>query len=336
MRSTYVHLLFVFGATLTTYVNGHEFFPRYNLSPKSRTIRPASIHSQTGTIPSNKTSDGSITVFTLRGPGASVTWDFDQMIAGVPTLHFGNFVCGDPVCNSTGLPGFQCGSGCQGVGVSYTESSNFVGYTSDNSTLYSHSDGALYVPITDGPYEIPSRWGRGSFRYLTVSLPESAASTTQVEIQVLGVHFTADPLQHDLQAYSGYFSSSDTLLNRIWHAGVYTLQLCTVRANNSVQHTWLLDPSGWSQDASASGISLNETFLGDGAKRDRSPWAGDLGVSMKSLLVSKNTDNLRSIRNSLEAMITLQDPQSGYFPYVGSPLGNLLIQFGAEGKYCNP
>lgn len=104
-----------------------------------------------------------------------------------------------------------------------------------------------------------------------------------------------------------------------------------------MQHLYIALGGGWSQDAVAQNLSSTEIFLSDGAKRDRNPWSGDIVVALRSALVSQNYDNLRSNRNALQETIILQDrnqssPTYGYFPYTGSPLGDLLITYGSSCK----
>ncbi|KAF1355416.1 Six-hairpin glycosidase-like protein [Delphinella strobiligena] len=299
----------------------------YILAPKSRNVLPTSVYQTTGNVTYNSTKPGVNETFKLTGGVASVTYDFGQETAGIPTFNFAGFTCGDPNCSTSGLPAFACGSGCQGLGVAYTEAVEYIGLASDNSTLYTHEDGTIYVPITDGSYTVPAKWGRGGFHYLTLSLPAEASYGTSVDISFSNLYFTADPDQGDLQDYSGYFYSSDDLLNRIWYAGVYTVQLCKIPYNSSVDHDWLLNTVSWSQNATTSGG--NATFLADGAKRDRNPWSGDLDVGIRSALVSTNQDNLAAVSASLIEMFILQNSTTGLFPWGGSPFGDLFAATGS-------
>lgn len=153
------------------------------------------------------------------------------------------------------------------------------------------------------------------------------------------MHYTAVPDIKDSQlgAYTGYFHSSGELLNRLWYAGAHTSQLCTVGANISIDHTYLSKGGGGSSGSKAFNLSATDAYLSDGAKRDRNPWTGDVEVSLRTAMVTQQFDNLRSVRNSSQEMIILQDknstsPTRGYFPYAVSPLGDLLIRFGATGK----
>lgn len=203
------------------------------ISPASRHIQPISIYQTTGNTTLNNPHTSNST-FHLTGPGASVTFDFGRIIAGIPIINIQDWHCGDILCGHIGLPEFSCGHGCAGLGVAYTESEQFVGLKSDNSTFYSHEDGTLYIPVEKGMYTVPAEYSRGAFRYLTFSLSPDAAQSTSIAFSLSHIHFTASPQQDDLQEYSGHFTSSDPLLNRIWHADVYTLQLCTISASSSV------------------------------------------------------------------------------------------------------
>lgn len=298
---------------------------QYNLSPSSRTVLPKSVHRTTGNVTVNglaaSGNDSVDTFFGLTGPDATVTFDFGQMTAGYPTFTFGDSTCEG--CSTASLPNFTCGDECNGLGLAYTESAAFIGPASDNSTFYSHLDGTLFFPVSSGQqYTVPQNWTRGSFRYLTLSLPPLASTSRSVSVKLNHITFTAQPSLNPPNSQAGYFHSSDDLLNRIWHAGAYSVQLSTVSANSSIDHLRILDPSGWSADSSVQNLTGQDEFLSDGAKRDRNPWAGDLGVSIRSSVVLN--DNLVAIRNSLTGMLVLQNETSGRFPYAGSPLGPLL------------
>jgi hypothetical protein len=75
-------------------------------------------------------------------------------------------------------------------------------------------------------YSAPKERQRGAFRYLNVY----HNSTGAVEVHNLSIHFTPIPEVGDdkLGAYTGYFHSNDEKLNRVWYAGAYTNELCTI------------------------------------------------------------------------------------------------------------
>ncbi|MGW7239312.1 hypothetical protein [Streptomyces sp. NPDC054804] len=70
---------------------------------------------------------------------------------------------------------------------------------------------------------MPTTQLRGGFRYLTVFLDTSG----WVDLKGVSLGFTAAPGKSDPADYPNYFHSSDDLLNRIWYAGAYTVQLDT-------------------------------------------------------------------------------------------------------------
>ncbi|CCM00985.1 uncharacterized protein FIBRA_03033 [Fibroporia radiculosa] len=59
-------------------------------------------------------------------------------------------------------------------------------------------------------------------------------------------------------------------------------------------------------------------ILVDGAKRDQTVWAGDMGVSLPTGFVS--TNDLFPARNSLSTSLSLQDPTTGALPFAGPPV----------------
>jgi len=325
------NILFVLAwISLSACVSASNPQQRHNLAPSSRKVRATGVlktsrnvtHGGTRKLAPDQT-------FTLSGPNATITYDFGQMTAGYPTILFKDAKCSGKTCSTIELPGFNCSSPCQGLGVAFSESLQGVGYASDLSVLYSHVDGTLYIPMVKGSYSVPSQWARGSFRYLTLSLGPKTSPDTSVKLQLSHVYFTAQPNNPRLDDYSGYFHSSDDLLNRIWYAGAYTLQLSTVSANSSIQRSYLGQASGWANNAQANGLGPNEVMLTDGAKRDRNGWAGDLAVATNVALVSNNKDNLASVRNALKTCFVLQDADTGYFPYAGSPFGDFFLSVGA-------
>ena len=300
---------------------------QYIQAPQSRTVQPASVFRTNGSV--STTNKGHL----LQGPSSSITFDFGKETAGIPVIQYGPKSAA--TISTAGLPGFSCSGSCQGLGVGYTEDVAFVGAASDNTGAFTAGDGVLFVPIEQSDYTLPARFGRGGFRYLTLSLSNTTSNNTQVEINGVSVYFTAEPLltPSELQDYTGYFQSSDELLNKIWYAGVYTAQLCTIGANTSVNDSFPPAQPGWAQDVTIASLNANDMILADGAKRDRSPWSGDLSVSLRTMLVSRNYDSLSAVKNSLISMFNIQDPVSGYFPWGGPPIAELLLDLGSS---CEP
>ncbi|KAF2114840.1 Six-hairpin glycosidase-like protein [Lophiotrema nucula] len=278
-----------------------------NFSPSSRTLQPASIYQTTG-----------------------------NLVAGQPTINLLSATCTGSTCSGYDLPAFNCTGECQGLRLGYTESPVFVddwGGT-DWTTWYTFPDGPLYLPLDQlGSYTVPDRWARGSFRYLTLSLGPDTSSNTSVEFSFTSLRFTAAPNIEDeseIGAYTGYFESSDDLLNKIWNAGVYTLQLNTMSANTSLNISYFLDGNGWANDWTSTSLNSTDVFIADGAKRNRNPWSADFSIFFRSALVSQNYGNMRAARNGIQANFVLQDQNAssetyGYFPYAGSPLGDAFL-----------
>jgi hypothetical protein len=61
----------------------------------------------------------------------------------------------------------------------------------------------------------------------------------------------------------------------------------------------------------------------DGAKRDREVWPGDMSVALPSVFVS--TNDLESVRNALNSLVSLQNVTTGQMPYAGFPFNDLGI-----------
>ncbi len=61
----------------------------------------------------------------------------------------------------------------------------------------------------------------------------------------------------------------------------------------------------------------------DGAKRDREVWPGDMSVALPSVFVS--TNDLESVRNALDSLVSLQNKTTGLMPYAGYPFSSLGI-----------
>jgi hypothetical protein len=260
----------------------------YNLSPSSRTLKPLRITKTNGNVASaTALLSGGATV--LSGQGSYVVLDFGQEVGGIVTLRFGN-----------------ASDGAQSLALAFTESPLYIGLTSDTSNGGSGPDGSLSLSVTPhGEYVMPEAKLRGGFRYLTVGM-ETAGS---VEVTEVSLRFTAAPMLSDLRAYKGSFQSNDDLLNRIWYAGAYTVQMDTIDPMQG--RVWPPPASGWLNN----GVNgVGSTILTDGAKRDRTVWPGDLGISALTAFVS--TGDTLSVANDLDTLFALQN-SSGALPYMG-------------------
>jgi len=261
-----------------------------NYSPTSRTLKPTAIHRTSGSVanPQNVLS-GQPT--RLSGSQSAVTLDFGKEVGGVATLSFGA----------------TSGSG-QRVGLAFSESSLYVGTNSDRSSGRDGEDGALYATAAaNGTYTMPTARQRGGFRYLTVFLDTSG----WVDLTGVSLAFTADPGKANPADYANYFHSSDDLLNRIWYAGAYTVQLNTIASDEG--RAWPPPATEWDNGAT---VGVGDSVLVDGAKRDRTVWPGDLGIAVPTQYAYSN--DLTSTRNALSTMYDVQSAE-GEIPWSGPP-----------------
>jgi hypothetical protein len=262
-----------------------------NLSPTSRTVRPTAIHSTAGSVanPQNVLSGQPTRV---SGTNSSITLDFGKEVGGIATLSFG------------------ATSGGQRVGLAFTESSLYIGRTSDASSG-GNADGAIYGnATTNGTYVMPASRLRGGFRYLTIFMNTAG----WLDLTGVSLNFTPAPGKPNPAAYANYFYSSDNLLNRIWYAGAYTVQTNIIASNQG--RAWPPPSSEWDNSAI---VGVGNSVLVDGAKRDRTVWPGDLGIAVPTAYASMN--ELEATRNALSTMYNAQD-SNGEIPWSG-PVFNL-------------
>jgi hypothetical protein len=165
-------------------------YEEYILAPRSRTIYPAKVHGYNGSISGTDSLIGDAGGQAVFDGVSAVTYDFGINIAGFVTLKIGD-VDED-----------------QSIGLTYTESSLWISNISSDAT----EDAGM-----DEPY-----W----FRYLTLV----HNTTGSITVESVSVYYSAMPHYEESQIanYTGYFHCDDELLNRIWYAGAYTNQLCTV------------------------------------------------------------------------------------------------------------
>ncbi len=250
----------------------------YNYAPASRTVKPVAIQGTAGAVdlPANVLSGRSTRI---SGAHSAVVLDFGKDVGGLVTLSFAG-------ASGTG----------QRVGLAFTESSLYIGENSDDSSGTVNSgpgtDGALYADVDGaGGYTMPTDKLRGGFRYLTVFL----ATSGWVDLNGVSLAFTAVPGMADPQAYPNYFSSNDPLLNQIWYAGAYTVQLDSIDPHQG--RVWPAPATGWENNAD---VGVGVSVLTDGAKRDRTVWPGDMAVSLPTEYVS--TNDVASTRNALTTL----------------------------------
>jgi hypothetical protein len=260
----------------------------YNLPPSSRTVAPVAVLRIHGSVSaSDEMLSGGTT--TLSGKGSYIVLDFGKEVGGIPSVQFGT-----------------ASDNAQSVFLAFSESLLYTGPQSDRSDGGRGQDGNLSAAVVaQGTYRVPPEKLRGGFRYLTVGL-ETGGS---VELTGVTLDFTPAPALADLRAYSGAFRSNDDLLNRVWYAGAYTVQMNTIDPQQG--RIWPPPSSSWfNNGVNGSGT----TILVDGAKRDRLIWPGDLGISSLTAYVS--TGDTVSVKNDLDTLFAHQDSAGG-LPFVG-------------------
>ena len=286
-------------------------YSEYILAPDSRTVYPASVHQVNGTVSNAASLVGGATGNATFNGLSSVTFDHGKNIAGVVSVTVGSSSLRDAF-----------------IGLTYTESFLWINGQASDATAAAGLDEVLWLPVGEGPgtYTVDRIHERGAFRYL------SLISNTSSTIEVMGVstNFTAAPVQN-LTDYRGYFHCNDERLNKIWYAGAYTNQLCNIDPQygdaqvhlgviNSTMNISLPQTDTWYNNAT---ITNGSSCVTDGAKRDRLVWPGDLSVSFPSIFVS--TNDLYSVRNSLDSLLLIQNATTGMLPYAGVPFSDLGI-----------
>ncbi|KAJ5126417.1 hypothetical protein N7526_008594 [Penicillium atrosanguineum] len=261
-------------------------YKNYILAPASRDLVPASVYQVNGSVTNAKAlTRSSGGNVTFHGV-SSVTYDFGKNVEGLVSLL--NLWISSVACDATADAG---------------------------------RDAPLWFPVGQGAgkYTPEAKYLRGAFRYLTVVSNTSAT----VPFHSLHVNFTAAPMQN-LRDYGGWFHSDDELINKIWYAGAYTNQLCTIDPahGDALIHLGTISSTDnislprtdtwWSNYTITNGSST----ITDGAKRDRLVWPGDMSIALESIAVS--TGDLYSIQMALDSLLVLQKPD-GQLPYAGKP-----------------
>ncbi|KAJ9662076.1 hypothetical protein H2198_001618 [Neophaeococcomyces mojaviensis] len=285
-------------------------YMQYVLTPKSRTLRPATVYNVNGTVSAAQDLvAGRNANTTFSGPSA-VTYDFGKNVAGLVSFNV----------SSASNPAF--------IGISFTESSLWISPDGCDATADAGIDEALWWQVqSGGHYAAPRQNERGGFRYLNVY----HNTTGNVTLSDLTVYYTAVPNYSEQQLaagiQTGYFHCEDEQINRVWYAGAYTNEMCTIdpTAGNSLIYLGIVNstsnittPLPWYNNYT---ISNGTAVLVDGAKRDRLVWPGDIAISQPGIFVSSY--DMEMLRESLDSLLVLQN-SSGALPYAGRPFGTAL------------
>jgi hypothetical protein len=243
----------------------------------------------------------------IRGIPNTNGWTSSSTLYSSVTLDFGKEVCG-PVSLTSG----PTTSKDIVVALSFAESSQWVGFDSDESSSLRPSVCDGHFEFQVGPnevYTMPLENQRGGYRYLTVFIK---TADKILDIRGISAHFTSMPHWQDLKAYPSYFYCNDDLLNRIWYAAAYTNQISTLAKDQGRRCE--LD-SGWLNNAVC--CTSGETVITDAPRRDRTVWAGDLAVVVWSQFATIG-DSI-SMKNALDTLFHIQRAD-GHFPWAGPPI----------------
>ncbi|KAH0339464.1 bacterial alpha-L-rhamnosidase domain-containing protein, partial [Aureobasidium melanogenum] len=289
-------------------------YAEYILAPSQRDLAPVSVHQANGSVINAAGITTSGHGGTTFNSVSAVTYDYTKNIGGLVS-----FV----VSSSSDSE--------QYIGISFTESSMWISPDGSDATQNIAIDETLWFKITGpGNYSVEPLHDRGGFRYLNVY----HNTTGNVTLSHLQTYFTAMPHFPDdgLRDYTGYFHSNDEKLNRVWYAGAYTDQLCTIpsTAGNSLVDLDATDPDvptvWWSNSTLTNGSSA----FTDGPKRDKLIWPGDFAISVPGVFLS--TDDAITVKLSLQQLFASQNTTTGALPWFAQPVyvfpENSFIDFG--------
>ena len=219
---------------------------RYDEAPADAVVRPVRVLQVVGDVtnPQALAHPGSGTATTLTyPPGAtapSLVLDYGKDVGGLGTFD---------VASTSGTT----------IEATYSETLRNLGV--DGATtpgLFSSGNGQRTDTFTVRvPGTVRASLVQGGERYEKVTLTTPGT----VALRTAGIDFT--PLRETPSVMRGHFLSSDDLVNRIWYAGAYTLNL-----NQMTPGTPLVN-----------GAVDRLHLILDGAKRDRAVWSGDHLIS---------------------------------------------------------
>ncbi|KAJ5085882.1 hypothetical protein N7532_010653 [Penicillium argentinense] len=256
---------------------------------------------------------GSPTILTRkdgRDDIPSLVIDFGQNVVGIVSIDFAGST------NSS--------EGLRGLRLAFSETKQFLTNTSDftrSDNMQASSSGphiliCLRIAVANYPYTWKDHIGcqhdnkvcsdgLHGFRYLKIWLdaitgdapytqPYGSVSISNIELEWSAYLGTAD-------TFTGWFECSDEDITQWWFDGVYTADMGTdtFLANET-------DP----RDSATPTLEGKEVLF-DGAKRDRDPYVGDLGVAALTAYLSH--DNPDAVRNIL-ADLAEHQRDDGWIP----------------------
>ena len=218
---------------------------RYDEAPARALVRPTRVLRVVGTVknPAGLTGSGSGQTTLTYAPGGtapSLVLDYGQDLGGRATFR---------VAHTSGTT----------IQTTYSETLRNLGNDGAASVGAFSSGNAqrsdTFTLTRPGPVMAKLIQGGERYELVTLTTPGS------VTLSGAGIYFT--PLRETPSTMPGHFLSSDRLLNRVWYAGAYTLNLNQMTPGTVVQ----------------SGAVNRLHLILDGAKRDRAVWSGDHVIS---------------------------------------------------------
>ena len=235
---------------------------RYVEAPSSSMLTPVAVVGTSGDV-----TNAAALTFSGNGQGATMTMA-PGGVAPVIELDYGQEIAGFASFAVTSV------SGAPVLRDAYSEQLANLSNTGDGAEVFLGS--ASPTRYEDRP--IPSAGTytdsvlQGGQRYQLLTLTEPGTVTIESDTTAFSaVYGTPTNIR-------GHFISNDDLLNRIWYAGVYTLNLTQVPPDT-------IPYPGVSSGA--------QSLLIDGAKRDRGVWSGDITIAGKTLLQALDPAYLR-------------------------------------------
>lgn len=294
----------------------------YVLAPTTRLVRPVAVEQLPGRGGGVEGDPERL----LRRDGRSLTMTSqgDRTTSPLVVVDFGKEVSGPVRVHVTGASAQP-----PDLRVCYSESRRYLarfagqndGQTDDapgcdTANIFNGFPGQEYtydsdshsLPIAEAelPATVEDPVLRGGFRYATLFVDGPGS----VEIDHVSMRFTAAQGQGELGDYAGHFLSSDHLLNKIWYAGAYTVQVNTDRPDTAKSWPYAQGEADHADDM-VPGADPGTDVIFDGGKRDRIIWQGDLAVQNPVAYVS--TYDLPAVENSLTSLAG-QQLEDGYVP----------------------
>ena len=268
---------------------------RYDEAPTTAVVHPVRVLQVIGDVsnPQALTAASSGRAATLSytpgGTAPSVILDYGQDVGGFPEL--------------------DVASGAGQIQTSYSETLRNLGNDGATSvTLFQSGNGTRsdsFDVVGAGPMTASTISGGERYERVTLSTPGSVA------LKSAGIDFS--PPRETPSVMAGHFLSSDRLLNRIWYAGAYTLNLNELK------------PGTYVGDGGTNQLHL----LLDGAKRDRAVWSGDQAISD---LADYYASDPVYARDSLSLFLTHPATTANFL----APAAGVMSQPGPLPGACSP